>query len=339
MQKYLLFIGIDISKLWIDVCPSCDGQKKDMPHRRFDNDVDGLQQVLRFLSGHAQRLRPGGKWLFCMEHTGVYGLPLCCFLQERQLDHALENALQISRSLGIRRGKSDRADAADIARYAYKNRAELRPHRLPGDRLLKIKHLLGLYGRLKKARKLLGTSAKEIAAFTSPGLVGLVSQVSEASVAHLDGQVKAVRKAILGLIEGTPELCRVYGLATSVKGVGPIIGASLLVWTNAFEGFETARQFACYIGIAPFGHSSGTSVKQPDKVSNLANKKLKALISNGALSAIRYGADLKAYYAKKVKEGKSPFLVQNNVKDKLVQRIFAVVKRGTPYVELGKHRA
>lgn len=50
-------------------------------------------------------------------------------------------------------------------------------------------------------------------------------------------------------------------------------------------------------------------------------------------------ADLKAYYAKKLKEGKCKFLVQNNVKNKLVQRIFAVVKRGTPYVELGRHKA
>lgn len=339
MQKYLLFIGIDISKQWIDVCPSHDGQKKNMPHGRFDNDVDGFQRMLRFVSGHAQKHRLDGKWLFCMEHTGVYAMPLCCFLQEQQLDYALESALQISRSLGIRRGKSDRADAADIARYAYKNYPDIRPYRLPSEKLLKIKHLLGLYGRLKKARKLLATSAKEIAAFNGTGLPELVAEASQAATAHLDGQIKAVVKAVLDLIEGSPELCGAYRLATSVKGVGPIIGASLLVWTNAFEGFETARQFACYIGIAPFGHSSGTSVKQPDKVSNLANKKLKALISNGALVAIRYDADLRAYYARKLKEGKSPFLVQNNVKNKLVQRIFAVVKRGTPYVELGRHRA
>jgi transposase len=339
MQKYVLFVGIDISKQWIDVCLCHDGQKKDLPHGRFDNDDKGFHRMLRFVSGHAEKLRLDGGWLFCMEHTGVYSMPLCRFLGEQRLDHVLESALQISRSLGIRRGKSDRADAADIARYACKNHGELRLYRTPSDKLLKIKHLLSLYARLRKARTLLAAPAKEIAAFSGEGLPELLGKASQEAAKHLDGQLKAVAKAILELIEGSEELSKPYGLATSVKGVGPIIGASLLVWTNAFEGFETARQFACYIGIAPFGHSSGTSVKQPDKVSNLANKKLKALISNGALVAIRYDPDLKAYYAKKLKEGKSPFLVQNNVKNKLVQRIFAVVKRGTPYAELGRHRA
>jgi len=339
MQKYVLFIGIDISKQWIDVCLCQEAQKKGLPHKRFDNDVDGFQQMLLFVSGHARKLGLEGRWLFCMEHTGVYTMPLCCFLREQQLDYVLESALQISKSLGIRRGKSDRADAADIARYVYKNHQQLRLHQIPSDNLLKIKHLLSLDSRLKKARILLATSAKEIVEFNSIGLPDLLAKASQEATAHLDQQIKAVAKAILELIEGSPELCGIYRLVTSVKGVGPIIGASLLVWTNAFRGFETARQFACYIGIAPFEHSSGSSVKQPDQVSNLANKKLKALLSNGAQSAVKHDADLKAYYARKVKEGKNRFLVQNNVKNKLVQRIFAVVKRGTPYVELGRHRA
>ena len=39
MKKYVLFIGIDISKKWIDVSLSLDGQKSEMLHQVFDNQV------------------------------------------------------------------------------------------------------------------------------------------------------------------------------------------------------------------------------------------------------------------------------------------------------------
>lgn len=55
MQKYVLFIGIDISKHWIDVCLCHDSQKKDMPHGRFDNDDKGFHRMLRFVSDLANK--------------------------------------------------------------------------------------------------------------------------------------------------------------------------------------------------------------------------------------------------------------------------------------------
>ena len=40
------------------------------------------------------------------------------------------------------------------------------------------------------------------------------------------------------------------------------------------------------------------------------------------------------YYERKTKEGKNGMLVMNAIRNKLVARIFATVKRGTPYVPL-----
>ncbi len=54
----------------------------------------------------------------------------------------------------------------------------------------------------------------------------------------------------------------------------------------------------------------------------------------GALNAIKYDSELKEYYERKVKEGKNKMSVINIIKNKMVGRVFAVVKRGTPYVEL-----
>ena len=51
------------------------------------------------------------KPLFCMEHTGVYCLPICIFLEGNKLQYSLQPGLQIKRSMGIQRGKNDKADA------------------------------------------------------------------------------------------------------------------------------------------------------------------------------------------------------------------------------------
>ena len=332
MQRYQLFIGIDISKKWIDVCLSCDGKKSQMPHGRFFNGTSGFKKMLAFIKTYQAKHQVQGQWLFCMEHTGVYVLPLCCFLEEQSLDYVLQSALVIAKSLGLRRTKSDPADAASITRYAFLHRDELRLSRLASARLLKIKDLLSFRSRLVKANKGLKVAATELSAFAKNS--SIVRPMSDQVCGQLSTHIKQVEHTIRNLIKECQNLNATFELITSLKGIGLIIGAHLLVYTNGFTAFQNARQFACYIGIAPFQYASGSSVKKPDRVSHLANKKLKTLISCGALNARRFDKQINAYYHRLVENGKNPFLVQNNVKNKLVQRIFAVVKRGTPYVEL-----
>ena len=48
--------------------------------------------------------------------------------------------------------------------------------------------------------------------------------------------------------------------------------------------------------------------------------------------------ELKAYFERRIAKGKNRFSVQNAIRNKFIHRIFAVVKRQTPYVELAKHR-
>lgn len=337
MLKYTLFIGIDISKKWIDVSLSANGKKRQMPHKRFDNNNRGFKKMLTFIKKHFPQHQIESDCLFCMEHTGLYGNPLRSFLETRSLSYVIESGKAISNSLGLRRGKSDKADSADIARYAFLHQMELKPSQLSSERLLKIKNLLSLRNRLVKSKHGFKVAAKELKDFAI--IEDPVDSISDKICQQLDAHIKSVELKIVALIRQSEKLYELYKLLISVKGVGLIIAAHLLVYTKEFTAFQTARQFACYIGIAPFQHTSGSSIKKPDKVSHLANKKLKTLISVGAVSAIRFDRQIKAYYNRRIEEGKNPFLVQNNVKNKLVQRIFAVIKRGTPYVELNQFNA
>lgn len=122
---YNLFIGCDISKNVIDVAyylgkPTHIGQ--------FPNDVDGfrlMESSLKELTG----VDPSD-WFVCFENTGLYSDALSEYLTSRQIIYRQENALQVKKSLGMKRGKSDKTDAKFLSLNAYEKRDILEPSNL-----------------------------------------------------------------------------------------------------------------------------------------------------------------------------------------------------------------
>ena len=64
---------------------------------------------------------------------------------------------------------------------------------------------------------------------------------------------------------------------------------------------------------------------------------MKVLLNLAASSAIQCDPELKKYYHNRIANGKSKMSTLNIVRNKIVYRVFAVVKRGTPYVPFYKH--
>ncbi|WP_255651022.1 transposase [Cesiribacter sp. SM1] len=87
----------------------------------------------------------------------------------------------------------------------------------------------------------------------------------------------------------------------------------------------------------PTPHSSGKSIRGRTKTSPLANHQIKALLSNCATTAIQHDEELKSYYNRKLAEGKPKMVVINAIRAKIINRIFATIKRETPYVALRQY--
>lgn len=121
-------------------------------------------------------------------------------------------------------------------------------------------------------------------------------------------------------------------MINSIKGIGPQTALMMIVLTNGFTKFDTWRKFASYSGTAPFPNESGL-FKGKTKTSPLANKRIKALLSCCASSAKQYNPEMKMYYQRRVVEGKNEMSTLNIIRNKLIARAFAVVKRDTPYVD------
>ena len=128
-------------------------------------------------------------------------------------------------------------------------------------------------------------------------------------------------------------LHHLFTLITSVVGVGFVTAVNLIIYTQGFNIMCDSRKLACYCGVAPFPYESGISIKGRTKVSHMANKKLKTNLHLAALTAIKYDPGLKAYYHRKVSDGKSKMCVINAVRFKLLARVVSVVKKGRIYVK------
>lgn len=133
------------------------------------------------------------------------------------------------------------------------------------------------------------------------------------------------------------ELKSIFDLITSINGIGSQAAYTIIVYTNKFKKFKTWRKFASYSGIAPFPHQSGTSIRKQTRVSNLANKEVKVILNMCAMSAIRFNPEMKKYYQKRIEQGKNKMSTLNIIRNKLIARFFAVVERGTPYVNTLKY--
>lgn len=331
-MKFKEALGIDVSKKTIDVILHLNSN-----YHQFENNVKGYKAMLQWVK--KQTGLSLAQTLICFEHTGLYSLPMAVFLSEQKITFCMESALQIKRSLGLVRGKNDKIDAKRIAEYAYLRKEQLRAFILPSKGVLKLQKLLSLRERMVTQRAGYMGSMKEYKCMLKQKDYESLFTVHKKMIHYLSKQIDSIEKEITELIDDDQKMSVLYHLMVSVKGVGLILASNLLVVTNCFMGFTDSRKFACYAGIAPFEKQSGTSLNIKSRVSHFANKKIKTLLNLSASSAIQCDPELKDYYKRRVENGKSKMSTLNIVRNKIVHRIFAVVKRGTPYVALYQHAA
>jgi transposase len=141
---------------------------------------------------------------------------------------------------------------------------------------------------------------------------------NQSTVAFLKKQLKEIEKLIDHLIKRNETFKHQDELLQSIPGIGRQTSVMLIAYTQAFTLLKNHRQFACFAGIAPFEYSSGSSVRGRTKASQLANKKIKTILSMAALSGKKYDPQLKQYFEKKIKAGKNKKRVLNAIRCKLV---------------------
>ena len=330
-----IFIGIDFAKEKFDaaIIEAC-GLKEfgDRQYGTFPNDKKGFRQFLKWIKANS-----GGaiedEWLFCGEDTGSCSIGLSKWLYGKGLDIWIENAYSIRHSSGIQRVKTDKADASMIAEYAWRHQDKAVLFEPLSESLTQLREVFLYRHKLVQQRVAIEVRKKDKESSGETSMVMyFIKRKSKHLMTEIDKSIKECDEMIDRIISEDPELAENYAIVTSIKGVARQNGACLLIYTNNFKRFDMdARKIACYYGVAPFGRESGSSVHSPARTSHFANKLIKALLGQAAQIARIHNPEIKVYYERLRAKGKKHSVALNNVKNKLLRIIVALVKKRTFY--------
>lgn len=328
MQPPTSFIGIDIASATFT---SAVGQMRTkwqivVRPRTFANTPAGFAHYLAWL--HEHDLRPDN-CVLCLEATGVYGEGLSQFLWQQGYRVAVEPPLKVKRAFQPVGHKSDPVDGAQIAEYAYRFGDELVAWAPREERWEQLRTLLSLREQLVGERT--GHQNALRALQRKSVRVALAEQLHEKAIEELKNHLQAIAAELQRLIALVPAYAATVRLLESIPGVGFLLAVQLLVMLEAAPSGYTARSLAAYVGICPYEHTSGSSIRHPSTSRHYGPAGVRRLLFLAALSVRTHQPPFRAYFDQKVQEGKAKQLVINNIANKLLKIVVAVVKTQKAY--------
>ncbi len=312
MNKNSTILGIDISK------DRFDAYGEEMGHKSFENTREGFRSFLKLLSQD--------HWVV-MEATGSYHHRLALFLHEKGMAVSVVNPLIIKRfiQMKLNRVKTDKSDARMICHYGTE--ADLEPWKPDPAYMQECKQLqsvIGVYTKQQTALK------NKLHSLISSG------RTSGSMVRSIKRQLKALKREISALQDQMEALVQehekdVYARIQSIPGMGKKTAMLLIVATNGFRDFESSKQIASYLGLAPHERSSGSSIRGRARIGKNGHPTVRNHLFLCSFTACMYNPQCKALYDRIVGKGKSKKLALIAVSNKLIKQAYGIAKSGLYY--------
>ena len=263
------------------------------------------------------------------EHTGVYGDLLLMLADIRSIPVSYVSGYEIKHSMGLIRGKSDPVDASRIREYGERYADRLDDTHFPSKTIYELRELYATRHLLVQQRKQLQTMLKGDE--HRPEKSAVAQQVKLDMMEQFSSEIALIEKKMVELIDKDEDLSKTSAIAQSVPGIGPVTATELIIKTDNFKRVSTAKKCATLAGIAPFPNSTGKSDKGAH-VSNMGDKQLKSLLFMCARSAAMHFEKMRVYKMKKHDtEHKHIFVVLNNIANRLLKILYALIKKGEMY--------
>lgn len=315
-----IIIGIDISSKTLDICVKKGHEVK---HSIIENEVKAIKA---FFKRYAKE-----EVIVAMENTGRYNWNLFEVLPGLSFKVYVIPPLHLKKSLGLVRGKNDKIDALRICSFIEKNSEETLLWKPTSVAVKRLKILLTERNSRVKMKRQLIKQQHDYKLMKTISLDKELLKLNKKMIEVIDGQISKIETDIEKIIQFDDQMKAQSELIRSVPGVGKVVSWMMIAKTEGFTTINNPRKMACYCGVVPFDFQSGTSLRHKPKVSVFADKSMKSVLHLAAMSAIRLNNDLRVYYKRKVEEGKNKMSVLNAVRNKIIHRIFALIKNQTMY--------
>jgi transposase len=229
-----IFVGIDISKLTLDVAVMKEGDL--VLTKKIENSEKGIKEFLATMKTDFRCTR--GNTVYCAEHMGIYGKFVMGVFSQNGARICFESPLRIRLSLGIQRGKSDVLDAIRIADYARKNVDTLKFWTPPRPSIERLITLRSIRRQLLKMRTMITNVNIGDSHFLKDTARRDIGKYTNASFKAIKSDIKVIEKEMAEIVDGDEELHGLMDLITSVPHVGKIIAMEIIILTNEFRDFS-----------------------------------------------------------------------------------------------------
>lgn len=330
MNKPENFVGIDLAAGTFTAAVGQMGDKWQIVVRpeEFANAYDSFGKFLQWLQQHG--VKPENS-VVCMEATGVYSEVLAHFLVAKEYRLAIEPPLKVKRSFTPEGHKSDPVDSGQISEYAYRFFDELTLWKPRNEILEQIKTLLTV--REQFVVDVTGHQNALRALKRKAVRTPLAEDTHQGAISQLKDHIHTLEQEIKRLIDQDPTFRNTVLLLMSIPGVGLLLAAHMLVVLQSMAQPLSPKVLAAFIGICPYQNSSGSSIHHRPTSRHYGPAKLRKLLFLAALSVRTHNTQFKQYFLRKTEEGKPGQLVINNIANKLLKIICAVVRSNTPFID------
>lgn len=302
------WIGIDISKAWLDIACPASGLGT-----RIANRPEALAAFVATLAGHAVTV--------VFEATGAYDTGLRHALAAADIAFVRVNP-QRARDFARASGRLAKTDAIDAAMLAEMGRAlRLRPDPAPdGER-----ERLALLG--KRRDQLVAMRQQERARRSEAG-DDTIRVMLDSHIAWLDQAVAAIEADIQTLIEASPTLARTQALMRSMPGVGPVTAAVLLALLPEL-GQRSPKQIAMLAGLAPLNNDSGA--RRGQRSIRAGRRRVRQAIYMAAVASLTTRSPFKTFYKRLRDKTKPPKVALIALARKMLTTLNAILRTQTPF--------
>jgi transposase len=329
MPKPEKYVGIDISSAFFTSSVGVMNEKWEIVVRPVDfaNEYDSFPKYLKWLQGH--EIKPDNS-VICMEATGVYNEVLAHFLKVNHYEVAIEPPLKVKRAFNPEGIKSDPVDSKQIAEYACRFWDELSLWQPRSELLEQIHTLLTTREQLVVDRTGHLNSLKALK--RKYVRTAFAEKIHDQAIVELKKHILALEAEIHKLIDQDPDFRQMVSLLLTIPGVGLMLAAHMLVIFHTIQEPYSPKSLAAYAGICPYESSSGTSLHHTPTSRHYGPPALRKLLYLAAMSLRTHNAQFRIYFLRKVEQGKPKKLVINNIANKLLKIMVAVVRSNTAFI-------
>ena len=307
-------LGIDVSKLTLDTYLIKGGKGR---HQRFANSKEGIARMLEMLQSAG-----AGQALVAMEATGPYNLAAATACAAAGHPVTVINprrVLAYAKACG-RRNKTDRVDAALIARFAAKEPLPLWSP-LPADQ----SHFRDLLRRKGDLESQLHAEQRRLEMATSAGALQASIQ---RSITWLQAELERLEADLGQHLDTHGTLSADIDRLKSIPGLGE--KSARLLAAEIPRHFANSRAVAAWLRVVPQQCDSGSSGHKPSKIGHDAPC-LRSKLYFAAVTAMRCSPRFQALAERLLAKGHCKLSIIMAVLHKLVRTAFSILRSGQPY--------